>query len=135
MAKAPTKTNPAETSATQSSGAQSSGLSPPSSGRASATSFSGEAARIEDVVEADVSDAAGVVKSAAAKTLGAMVQPSASIASISTPEAAMVALKDRVGLLHKIVHDASHVGSLAIVEAEHLINDMRFLFSYIHTKL
>lgn len=54
---------------------------------------------------------------------------------VTSPETAMVALKTRVSLLHALANNAGHYSTLALDDVETALSDLRWLASYIRSKV
>lgn len=88
-----------------------------------------QAQDVKSVPLAAVGDPAAPV--APTGTLAAQVP----VAQINTPEAARTALQNKVSLLHKLVSDVGHISTLAVDEVEALVADIKYLVSYVRTKV
>jgi hypothetical protein len=58
-----------------------------------------------------------------------------SLGSVTTPEAAMSALKAKTGILHTVINNVGHFGSLAFSDVEQLVADIAWLANYIRSKV
>ena len=68
-------------------------------------------------------------------TLNATHPAGPALSTITSPEAAGVALKAKLSTLHALVNNVGHVGALAFDEIEQLLADIRWLAAYIRSKV
>lgn len=52
------------------------------------------------------------------------------VAEVTTPERAMSVLKEKVGLIHTVVNNASHLGTVAWNDLESLMADVKYLITF-----
>ena len=125
-----------ETEAVQKDPPASTGASSSGSGAASSSgaSVSGSASM------AEAGDGAERGSELHPQSLGATAsesvgKPSASIMSIVQPEEAISVLKEKVNTLHTLVHNVGNFKTLAVGDIEGLLADVKFLVTFVRSKV
>jgi hypothetical protein len=86
---------------------------------------------ISSSTDAEASSGSAVISS----STDAELVPGTAITSITQPEIAVTALKQRVSLLHKVVNDVGNFSSLAFNDVESLVSEISYLSNFIRSKV